>query len=496
MTTPNNRSSSGNRPPGGGRNGYRCAFCGSLFPQNRLMRPPGQSRGGICFDCIRELANYIAERSGKPPSTPPGKPRSAGSSGNGSGSPNDRVALTDKAPPAVAARPTLVPRAIYDSLDAYVIGQDKAKKTLAVAVYNHFKRIRSEAGVGAGPGAPNVEVQKSNILLLGPTGSGKTLLAETLARTLEVPFAICDATSLTESGYVGEDVENILLRLIQAAEWDIPRAEHGIIYIDELDKIARKEGVNRSITRDVAGEGVQQELLKIIEGCIANVPPQGGRKHPHQEMLQINTRNILFICGGAFDGLAEITAKRLSTGAAMGFLAHNAAHNSDKSGDKNGSSAAPLEQVSPEDLLQFGFIPELVGRLPVVAALQPLDRDALVRVLIEPKNAIVKQYQQLFRLDNVKLEFTDDALAAAADRALSYQTGARILRHIVEDALMEVMYELPSLADIGRCVVHGDAILGSASPRLYRRAGGRHITIKTALAQAQAANAAPRKKSA
>ena len=491
MTTANNRSSSGSRPPGGSRNGYRCAFCGSLFPQNRLMRPPGQSRGGICFDCIRELANYIAERGGKPAAAPPGKPRSGG----GSGSPNDRVALTDKATAAaVAARPTLVPRAIYDSLDAYVIGQDKAKKTLAVAVYNHFKRIRSEAGAGSGPGGGDVEVQKSNILLLGPTGSGKTLLAETLARTLEVPFAICDATSLTESGYVGEDVENILLRLIQAAEWDIPRAEHGIIYIDELDKIARKEGVNRSITRDVAGEGVQQELLKIIEGCIANVPPQGGRKHPHQEMLQINTRNILFICGGAFDGLAEITAKRLSTGAAMGFLAHNAAHSADKNGDKNGSAA--LEQVSPEDLLQFGFIPELVGRLPVVAALQPLDRDALVRVLIEPKNAIVKQYQQLFRLDNVKLEFTDDALAAAADRALSYQTGARILRHIVEDALMEVMYELPSLTDIGRCVVHGDAILGSASPRLYRRAGGRHITIKTALAQAQTASATPRKKSA
>ena len=493
MTTANNRSSPGGRPPGGSRNGYRCAFCGSLFPQNRLMRPPGQSRGGICFDCIRELANYIAERNGKPaPAPPPGKPRSGSA-----GSPNDRVALTGKAPPAaVAPRPTLVPRAIYDSLDAYVIGQDKAKKTLAVAVYNHFKRIRSEAGIGAGPGASDVEVQKSNILLLGPTGSGKTLLAETLARTLEVPFAICDATSLTESGYVGEDVENILLRLIQAAEWDIPRAEHGIIYIDELDKIARKEGVNRSITRDVAGEGVQQELLKIIEGCIANVPPQGGRKHPHQEMLQINTRNILFICGGAFDGLAEITSKRLSTGAAMGFLAHNAAASADKSSDKNGSAATTLEQVSPEDLLQFGFIPELVGRLPVVTALQPLDRSALIRVLIEPQNAIVKQYQQLFRLDNVKLEFTDDALAAAADRALSYQTGARILRHIVEDALMEVMYELPSLTDIGRCVVHGDAILGSASPRLYRRAGGRHITIKTALAQAQTASTATRKKSA
>ena len=442
------------------RNSHRCAFCGSLFPQGRLVRPPGQTRGGICFDCIRELANYVAERGGK-------KRRDAGGD---QARGNDRV-LADK-PPAQreAGNRTLVPREIYSNLDAYVIGQEKAKKTLAVAVYNHFKRIRSEAA------DPSVEVQKSNILLIGPTGSGKTLLAETLARSLDVPFAICDATSLTESGYVGEDVENILLRLIQAADWDIARAEQGIIYIDELDKIARKEGVNRSITRDVAGEGVQQELLKIIEGCIANVPPQGGRKHPHQEMLQINTKNILFICGGAFDGLPEIISKRVSSGAAMGFLAQN-----QERGEKKANSVAMLELVTPEDLLQFGFIPELVGRLPVVAALQQLDRDDLIRVLVEPRNAIVKQYQRLFDLDNVKLEFTDDALEAAAERALTYQTGARILRHIVEDALMEVMYELPSLRDIGRCVVRGDAINGDASPRLYRRAGGRHMTLKTAL---------------
>jgi ATP-dependent Clp protease ATP-binding subunit ClpX len=280
---------------------------------------------------------------------------------------------------------------------------------------------------------------------------------------------------------VGEDVENILLRLIQAADWDVSQAEQGIIYIDELDKIARKEGVNRSITRDVAGEGVQQELLKIIEGCIANVPPQGGRKHPHQEMLQINTKNILFICGGAFDGLQEIIGKRVSSGSAMGFLAQN-----QERGNKNANGLPMLDLVSPEDLLQFGFIPELVGRLPVVAALQPLDREDLIRVLTEPKNAIVKQYQRLFHLDNVKLEFTDDALEAAAERALTYQTGARILRHIVEDALMEVMYELPSLRDIGRCVVHGEAITGDASPRLYRRGGGRHLTLKTALAQSRA----------
>ena len=468
MTT---RSRSGNT----NRNSYRCAFCGSLFPQNRLMRPPGQNRGGICFDCIRELANYVAER---------GNRRRTEEKDRGPGvSSSDRVELTDR-PATQSGEPmrTVVPRAIYANLDAYVIGQEKAKKTLAVAVYNHFKRIRSEAT------APDVEVQKSNILLIGPTGSGKTLLAETLARTLEVPFAICDATSLTESGYVGEDVENILLRLIQAADWDIPRAEQGIIYIDELDKIARKEGVNRSITRDVAGEGVQQELLKIIEGCIANVPPQGGRKHPHQEMLQINTRNILFICGGAFDGLDEMIAKRLSVGSSMGFLANG----SDRA-DKASNAYTTLEQVTPEDLLQFGFIPELVGRLPIVSALQSLEREALVRVLIEPKNAIVKQYQQLFAIDDVKLEFTDDALIAAAERALTYHTGARILRHIVEDALLEVMYELPSLADIGRCVVNGDAINGESSPRLYRRSGGRYLTLQSALARA---NRAPDRKTA
>lgn len=450
------------------RGSHRCAFCGSVFPQGRLMCPPGQARGGVCFDCIRELADYLTEHGGK------GRRESGAGKNKARG--GDRAGGAQK-PAAPEQRPrTLVPREIYASLDAYVIGQEKAKKTLAVAVYNHFKRIRN------GAAAQDVEVQKSNILLLGPTGSGKTLLAETLARTLEVPFAICDATSLTESGYVGEDVENILLRLIQAADWNISRAEQGIIYIDELDKIARKEGVNRSITRDVAGEGVQQELLKIIEGCIANVPPQGGRKHPHQEMLQINTRNILFICGGAFDGLQEMIAKRLSVGSGMGFLANTA----DRP-DKNGKSCTALEQVTPEDLLQFGFIPELVGRLPIVAALQPLDRDDLVRVLTEPKNAIVKQYQQLFQLDNVKLEFTEDALSAAAERALAYHTGARVLRHIVEDALLEVMYELPSLGEIGRCVVHGDAMAGEASPRLYRRGGGRYMTLKAALARAEKA---------
>ena len=456
------------------RNSHRCAFCGSQFPQDRLMRPPGQSRGGICFDCIRELAEHVAQRGAKRRPAPDNQRRPS--------RPEPKTPVPDGDTLPHTSPSTLVPREIYANLGSYVIGQERAKKTLSVAVYNHFKRIRSEAA------NPNIEVQKSNILLIGPTGSGKTLLAETLARTLDVPFAICDATSLTESGYVGEDVENILLRLIQAADWDIQRAEHGIIYIDELDKIARKEGVNRSITRDVAGEGVQQELLKIIEGCVANVPPQGGRKHPHQEMLQINTRNILFISGGAFDGLQEITSRRLTVGSSMGFLArngHQAGH--------GGGSSPTLEQVTPEDLLEFGFIPELVGRLPVVCSLQPLDHESLVRVLVEPKNAIVKQYQQLFHLDDVQLEFSVDALAAAAEKALSYQTGARVLRHIVEDALLDVMYELPSLTDIGRCVVHKDVINGDASPRLYRRTGGRHMTLKTALSQAQAE---PRKKSA
>ena len=353
-----------------------------------------------------------------------------------------------------------MPREIYSSLDAYVIGQEKAKKTLAVAVYNHFKRIRSDAATS------DVEVQKSNILLIGPTGSGKTLLAETLARTSKSPLPSAMPPPSPNRATSARTWKTSLRALIQAADWDIPKAEQGIIYIDELDKIARKEGVNRSITRDVAGEGVQQELLKIIEGCVANVPPQGGRKHPHQEMLQINTRSILFICGGAFDGLEDMITKRLSVGSSMGFLASGY----DRA-ERAPAHDNPLDHVSPEDLLQFGFIPELVGRLPIVSALQPLDREALVRVLIEPKNAIVKQYQQLFALDDVQLEFTDDALAAAADRALAYQTGARILRHIVEDALLEVMYELPSLDDIGRCVVHGDAINGDASPRLYRRTG-------------------------
>ena len=351
-----------------------------------------------------------------------------------------------------------MPREIYADLDTYVVSQERAKKILSVAVYNHFKRVWT------GNNGSDVELQKTNILLMGPTGCGKTLLAETLARTLEVPFAVCDATSLTESGYVGEDVENILLRLIQAADWDVPRAESGIIYIDELDKIARKEGVNRSITRDVSGEGVQQELLKIIEGCVANVPPQGGRKHPHQEFLQINTRNILFICGGAFDGLDEVVSRRMASGnSKLGFLAG--------ARSKEEPVGNYLNHVTPEDLLEFGFIPEMVGRLPVAVALESLNKEALMRVLTEPKNAIVKQYQQLFSIDGVDLEFTPDALEAAAERALEHPTGARCLRYVIEETLLDVMYELPSLPEVVRCVVDREAIEGGSNPKLMTDSG-------------------------
>ena len=408
----------------------RCSFCEKPQPRSDMVIA-GEGKAAVCYDCIRVLGQVVEEEAPAPAKKfEPAKP--------------------------------LAPREIYANLDTYVVGQDKAKKVLSVAVYNHFKRIWS----GHPRSGSDVELQKSNILLVGPTGCGKTLLAETLARTLDVPFAVCDATSLTESGYVGEDVENILLRLIQAADWDVNRAEHGIIYIDELDKIARKEGLNRSITRDVSGEGVQQELLKIVEGCIANVPPQGGRKHPHQEFLQINTRDILFICGGAFDGLEEIVIKRLgSRSSQMGFLA----------GGRDGveMEGSALTQVIPEDLLQFGFIPEMVGRLPVTVGLEPLDKDSLVRVLTEPKNAIVKQYQQLFSMDGVELEFTPDALDAAAERALDHRTGARCLRYVIEDTLLDVMYDLPSLDGVARCVVDRDSIEGSAPPSLFSDDGGK-----------------------
>ncbi|MGD9050121.1 MAG: ATP-dependent Clp protease ATP-binding subunit ClpX [Anaerolineae bacterium] len=413
-----------------GTDAQRCSFCHrNTEDVDRLISGPEDVY--ICDECVALCVEILEEEKLKEDQ-------------------HDAEEGLSKLPP---------PREIYERLGEYVIGQERAKKVLSVAVYNHYKRIR------AGKSLDEVELQKSNILLIGPTGCGKTLLAQTLARILDVPLSIADATALTEAGYVGEDVETILLGLLSAADFDIERAQKGIIYIDEIDKTGRKSGDNPSITRDVSGEGVQQALLKIVEGADVNVPPHGGRKHPQQEFIQVNTANILFICGGTFEGLDELIAERIGVKGQVGFAAGR------EGGRREMTPAQLLREITPDDLMSFGLIPELVGRLPVSVSVEPLDKEAMIAILTEPKNALVRQFTRMLELDGVELILTDDALEAVAEEAMGRKTGARGLRTIIEETLLEVMYEIPSRTDVVRCIVNGETIRRRTRPLLLTQSG-------------------------